>query len=68
MAVLTMEHLRQPVATHGKQISLVSAVLAAVRFAADCHRLQPRGSIKAPPFVAGSGYVRWLLLIGGPAP
>src|SRR6266480_3540532 len=26
------------------------------RFAVDCHRLQPRGSIKAPSFVASTGY------------
>src|SRR2546430_7550007 len=30
---------------------LVSAVLEPVRFATVCHRLQPRGSIKAPSFV-----------------
>src|SRR5439155_6202630 len=31
-----------------QRFSLVSAVFGAGRFAADCHRLQPRGSIKAP--------------------
>jgi hypothetical protein len=32
-------------------------------FAADCHRLQPRGSIKAPSFVAEPGYIRLALLV-----
>src|SRR5919197_3988957 len=34
---------------------LVFAVSAAIRFATDCHRLQPRGSIKAPSFVVHAG-------------
>jgi hypothetical protein len=33
-----------------QQVSLVSATSALTRFAADCHRLHPRGSIKAPSF------------------
>src|SRR5262245_22368495 len=35
-----------------QRFSLVSAVSGAVRFATGCHRLRPRGSIKAPSFVA----------------
>src|ERR671937_80420 len=35
---------------------LVFAVSAAIRFATDCHRLQPRGSIKAPSNVVTIGY------------
>src|SRR5206468_6844938 len=31
-----------------QRFSLVSAALVTPRFAHDCHRLQPRGSIKAP--------------------
>src|SRR2546428_7613234 len=34
--------------SRSQRISLVFAVSRAGRFAADCHRLQPRGSIKAP--------------------
>jgi hypothetical protein len=34
---------------------LVSAVSAPIPFATSCHRLQPRGSIKAPSFVAYRG-------------
>jgi hypothetical protein len=36
---------------------LVLAASAPIRFAADCRRLQPRGSIKAPSSVAIFGYV-----------
>jgi hypothetical protein len=36
-----------------QRIWLNLAVFAADRFAADCHRLQPRGSIKAPYVLAG---------------
>ncbi len=36
---------------------LVSAAFALSRFAIDCHRLQPRGSIKAPSYVVSVGYV-----------
>ena len=36
---------------------LVVAGSARSRFAADCHRLQPRGSIKAPSFIVRVGYV-----------
>jgi hypothetical protein len=35
---------------------LVLAASAPIRFATDCHRLQPRGSIKAPSDVASSSY------------
>jgi hypothetical protein len=48
MAVLTMERRRRPVATNGKGFGFFFALLGAARFAADCHWLQPRGSIKAP--------------------
>ncbi len=44
-------------ATVGNQrqrFSLVSAVFGAAPFAADCHRLQPRGSMRAPPSVVHS--------------
>jgi len=40
-----------------QRFSLVGAVFAPVRFATDCHRLQPRGSIKAPSFVVLAGYM-----------
>jgi hypothetical protein len=33
-----------------QQFWLVSAISALTRFAADCHPLQPRGSIRAPSF------------------
>jgi hypothetical protein len=42
----------QPIA----RIWLVLAASALSRFAVDCHWLQPRGSIKAPSFVAELGY------------
>src|SRR2546430_16951179 len=45
-ALLTMERLRQPVATDGNGFGLFLGASAPVRFAVDCHRLQPRGSIK----------------------
>src|SRR5438876_12365543 len=41
-------------------VATVFACLAAsapIRFATDCHRLQPEGSIKAPSSVACAGYV-----------
>jgi hypothetical protein len=47
-------------ATGGNQsqrIWLVFAVLRPGRFAADCHGLHPRGSIRAPSSVVGLGYV-----------
>ncbi|HEY4347327.1 MAG TPA: hypothetical protein VGM80_07030, partial [Gaiellaceae bacterium] len=34
-----------------QRFRLVSAALAVYRFATDCHRLHPRGSIRAPSFV-----------------
>ena len=40
-----------------QRISPVSAAFAAPRFATACHRLQPRGSIKAPSSVVGFGRV-----------
>jgi hypothetical protein len=61
-----MEPLRQPVATGGNGFRLFPR-FSGGRFAADCHRLQPRGSIKAPSSVAGSGYVGGPLSIGGAA-
>jgi hypothetical protein len=36
---------------------LIFAVLATAWLAAECHRLQPRGSIKAPSSVVRAGYV-----------
>src|SRR6266567_9494374 len=38
-------------------IWLISPGLGPSRFAADCHRLQPRGSIEAPSSVVGFGRV-----------
>jgi hypothetical protein len=40
-----------------QRISHVLARSAPIGFATDCHRLQPRGSIKAPSSVVGIGYV-----------
>ena len=40
-----------------QRFSLVSAPLAAASFATGCHRLQPRGSMKAPSCVVGYGYI-----------
>jgi hypothetical protein len=51
-----MELLWQLVATHGNGFRLLFAVSALRRFAADCHRLQPRGSIETPSFVVLMGY------------
>ena len=42
-------------ATHGNGFGLFGAVCRVMRFATGCHRLQPRGSIKAPYFVATLG-------------
>jgi hypothetical protein len=55
----------QPTAT----IFGFSAVFAHARFATDCHRLQPRGSIKAPSSVVGTGYIALLeeLRLGPPS-
>src|SRR5919201_6123243 len=39
-----------------RRFRLVFAVSAAIRFATDCHRFQPRGSIKAPSNVVTIGY------------
>src|SRR5438105_1429767 len=39
-----MKLLRQPVAARGNRFWLVSGASTPCRFAADCHRLQPRGS------------------------
>jgi hypothetical protein len=50
--------------TSGNRWQLVATDLAhmvafaADRSATDCHRLQPRGFIKAPSSVVGCGYVR----------
>jgi len=38
-----------------QRFGLVLAVSRLSRFAVDCHRLQPRGSIKAPSYVVGFG-------------
>jgi hypothetical protein len=46
-----------PTGSRTQRISLVFAVLEPVRFATDCHRLRPRGSIKTPSVVANSGYL-----------
>jgi hypothetical protein len=51
-----MERLRQPVATGRNGFGLFSPRLRLSRFAVDCHRLQPRGSIKAPSIVVCSGH------------
>jgi hypothetical protein len=40
-----------------QRFSPVSAVFGAAPFASGCHRLQPRGSIKAPFFVVSFGYL-----------
>ena len=40
-----------------QRFSLVFAAFGAARFASDCRRLQPRGSIKAPSSVGHFGYV-----------
>ncbi len=42
---------------------LVSPASAPVRFATGCHRLRPRGSIKAPFFVAATGYTPQIALV-----
>jgi hypothetical protein len=54
-AVLTMRSLRQLVATHGNGFGLFSGTPALSRLAADCQRLQPRGSIRAPSLVVKQG-------------
>src|SRR5205823_5061290 len=41
-----------------QRIWLAFAVHGSSRFAGGCHRLQPPGSIKAPSFVVGFGYIR----------
>jgi hypothetical protein len=43
LRLLTIERLRQPVATNGNGFGCFGAP-ALSRLAADCHRLQPRGS------------------------
>jgi hypothetical protein len=43
-----MERLWQAGATHGNGFRLFSTVSGTIAFATSCHRLQPRGSIKAP--------------------
>src|SRR5713101_5588896 len=48
-ALLTMERRTQPVAAGGNGFRLFLRFQPSVDFAAGCHRLQPRGSIKAPP-------------------
>jgi hypothetical protein len=40
-----------------QRFSPVLAAPARIRFAAGCHRLQPRGSIRAPSFVCCAGYI-----------
>ena len=45
----------QAVATGRQRFWLDLAIFAPGRFATGCHRLQPRGSIKAPSFVACQG-------------
>src|SRR5437867_11863720 len=55
-ALLTMERRRQPVAADGNRFGLLLG-LAPQRFATGCHRLQPRGSIKAPSFVVDLDYL-----------
>src|SRR6184192_3414738 len=37
------------------------AALAPIRFATHCHRLQPRGSIRAPSSVVDCGYMAFVL-------
>jgi hypothetical protein len=55
MAFLTM--LQSATGRNPRQrFWLVFAGPAPIRFATDCHRLQPRGSIRAPSDVASSGY------------
>ena len=51
MAFLTMRSLRQLVANAGNGFGLFPPVSCAAAFATGCHRLQPRGSIKAPSVV-----------------
>jgi hypothetical protein len=51
---LTMRSLQQPLATHGDGFRVLLR-LPLIRFAADCHRLQPLSSINAPSFVVKHG-------------
>jgi hypothetical protein len=45
----------QTVATDGNGFRLIARFSGESRFATGCHRLQPRGSIKAPSQVASGG-------------
>jgi hypothetical protein len=54
-ALLNMERLRQRMAARGNGFGLFPASLRRADLPADCRRLRPRGSIKAPPFVVSSG-------------
>jgi hypothetical protein len=49
-----MRSRQQPLATHGNGFR-VFVRLPLSRFAADCHRLQPRSSMNAPSFVVKQG-------------
>jgi integrase len=74
-AIRLLDELNAPdplltIATRGngsQPFWLISAVLATALLAADCHRLQPRGSIKAPYSVVRVGYVAARLLNDAPA-
>ena len=46
-----MRSFRQPIAIHANGFGLFSRPSCADRFATDCQRLRPRGSIKAPSSV-----------------
>jgi hypothetical protein len=55
MAFLTMRSTRQLIAAHGNGFRVFQPFFRAFRFATGCHRLQPRGSIKAPLLVVIRG-------------
>jgi hypothetical protein len=54
--LLTMERLKQLVATHGNGLRRSQPFLAFSQFATGCDRLQPLGSLKAHNAVVCCGY------------